>query len=420
MLKIFIFLTSFLIITSKWTPMELAKRQSPTTSIIDPDKYIADRKATQIDLHLKDLQKTIGHEVKLYIISEMDSIYNIEAFTNDLTYYIFNKDAERDKNSIFILFSINDRKMRVRTGEIPRRTLTDSICVYYLDSLKENLRAGEYETAIADLLYKISKKFTDPDPWEGLKIFLHTYLGTIIFWCIIALVLLFSNKSLDKSAEEKLKRIKEICERNKSKKHFIESSCIICLEKFDTETNVELNELKEKQQESSSDDTLRELVKTPQEALSSKNIEKEFPEEESKEYPDEESKEYLEEAKAAKNKLINKPSNKSKQDNTKSNVFKATLECGHTFHSNCISDWMTKQNKCPICREKIDKEEDNTKPLAEDLITVHTSYHPSFSSLRFDYTNDSLAWRFISNSNNRHASDGSSWGDSSGGGSSDW
>jgi hypothetical protein len=35
--------------------------------------------------------------------------------------------------------------------------------------------------------------------------------------------------------------------------------------------------------------------------------------------------------------------------------FCAKLECGHCFHSFCIVKWMEKQNKCPICREEIDK-----------------------------------------------------------------
>jgi hypothetical protein len=39
----------------------------------------------------------------------------------------------------------------------------------------------------------------------------------------------------------------------------------------------------------------------------------------------------------------------------------ATLECLHSFHYDCICSWMVYQNKCPMCRDLIDKKEPNYK-----------------------------------------------------------
>lgn len=27
-----------------------------------------------------------------------------------------------------------------------------------------------------------------------------------------------------------------------------------------------------------------------------------------------------------------------------------TLECGHDFHTDCIKQWLTHKNLCPICK----------------------------------------------------------------------
>ena len=38
----------------------------------------------------------------------------------------------------------------------------------------------------------------------------------------------------------------------------------------------------------------------------------------------------------------------------------SVLECGHKFHRKCISDWIKKEEKCPLCKIKFDiKEKDN-------------------------------------------------------------
>ena len=36
-----------------------------------------------------------------------------------------------------------------------------------------------------------------------------------------------------------------------------------------------------------------------------------------------------------------------------------TLDCFHTFHTECIEKWFKVQNWCPICRYEIGKQPDN-------------------------------------------------------------
>ena len=35
------------------------------------------------------------------------------------------------------------------------------------------------------------------------------------------------------------------------------------------------------------------------------------------------------------------------------NENKTKLECGHTFHTNCIKRWKILNNTCPVCRQEI-------------------------------------------------------------------
>jgi hypothetical protein len=30
------------------------------------------------------------------------------------------------------------------------------------------------------------------------------------------------------------------------------------------------------------------------------------------------------------------------------------LQCGHKFHSECIDDWLSTKNSCPLCNLKVD------------------------------------------------------------------
>ena len=47
----------------------------------------------------------------------------------------------------------------------------------------------------------------------------------------------------------------------------------------------------------------------------------------------------------------------------------STMECGHKFHRKCISDWLKKEENCPMCRMKFDiKSNDINNNRKNDLI----------------------------------------------------
>lgn len=44
--------------------------------------------------------------------------------------------------------------------------------------------------------------------------------------------------------------------------------------------------------------------------------------------------------------------------------------CNHTFHVNCLSEWVKYKPDCPVCRTSIDEP---PEPLDEDIVITHTS-----------------------------------------------
>jgi len=145
---------------------------------------------------------------------------------------------------------------------------------------------------------------------------------------------------------------------------------------------------------------------------------------------------------------INEDSSINKNENPgkdKEEDFIAKLECGHSFHGKCIASWMAKQNNCPVCREKIDKDDSSqnngnkstngtrtdtasTNNLTQSLIDIQTVLHPNFRYLRFTHSPSSFSWAYRSNvGSSTGSSKSSSWGTSSswgggssGGGSTKW
>jgi hypothetical protein len=51
------------------------------------------------------------------------------------------------------------------------------------------------------------------------------------------------------------------------------------------------------------------------------------------------------------------------------------LRCGHRFHETCISDWITINDTCPICRKKVDRQNSNSLPIPEPVMPDHLEPH---------------------------------------------
>ena len=60
-----------------------------------------------------------------------------------------------------------------------------------------------------------------------------------------------------------------------------------------------------------------------------------------------------------------------------------TLECGHQFHSNCITEWLKQRDNCPLCRQAV-KYKNNLDDAHLIWGVQNERYNNRYSFLDFD------------------------------------
>jgi len=294
--------------------------------------------------------------------------------------------------------------MRIRTGKYIREYISDKKVEQYIEKIKPNLKNEKYEKAVLQLINLIDDRVNTNflfiyDTFASFVDWITSILIFPIFLMIIGCCVWLCEKkvSLDSKSEDKLKRIKEICEKKKPKKEFLNETCIICLEPLEDHHTNSTNTINPNVVEEEKEiEPIINPDEVPKFELPKRDI-----------GPQKENDVLLEK--------------KESSDN-----FIAKLECGHSFHSNCIANWMTKQNSCPICKNKIDEEDSSQHSgknvTARNLVDIQMLLHPDFSNIQFNYAVDSFTWslRSTSSSSFTGSSYSGSWNFGSGGGSGKW
>jgi hypothetical protein len=350
-------------ITADWTVEDLvnAYNLSSNKILFDPDGYLNDIALDQKTQELvMSLQNQKAFITRIVLIGGMSNNYkrffdtkDIEKFVDELSFQLL-LNKQNEMNSLFIVFSINDRLMRIRTGENVRAILPDSKALDNLKSIKSYLQNKQYSYAVNYLVQKIFDRINSSYTWiwdilEFFEPIAPMVIGIFIWW-----LLRDKDTTVSAPVASRLTKIQKICEQNKPKKEIITTTCVICLEDF---------------KESDND---QQIV------------------------------------------LEVDPLKQSLQGHDDMSVVK--IECGHSFHSGCITKWTSDHNTCPTCREKIDGEEDR-KELSQQLVAVQSSMFPEIVRLRFKH-GSRFTWNTSDHTGVR--SGGGRWNARSGGATSGW
>lgn len=427
--NIFILITllSLIISVSCIWNADLLVDNFPNQSIVDPNNYlIRNDEYKHIEKTIEKLNGKNHIKTFVYMFSAMeDSLENnLEKLAEQIAYKISGGDLELDKNTLIIIMGIEARKNTIRTGKLVKDLITDSWLKSYLDLIKENLRNRQYTSAIDELLDNIFHRVSGTNyieqKWEFI-IYWGLVIGVIAFF-----VYIIYDYWIDRKTVSRLDRIKEITKKNISRDAFIDENCAICLEEFSKE---ELDKLKNMRNGNSNTD---EDIKKEQEAAIN---ESQFKQEnelinmvEEKENEIRNRKSPLNNQKENANLL-----NEENSSENKSNNFIAKLNCGHIFHSECIDNWMSKKENCPLCKKRLEDEPGNSNKasdsqntqntqnnsntysstertnlnsntyahssLAEELINIQTHYYPRINNYRFNYINNDFSYSSRTNFN---------------------
>ena len=301
------------------------------SKVIDPNNYIPNDE--EIYNKIITIEQNYNISVLLIVIDKMDEplfgwfsskkkVDRIRQFATDFENLYYNNNKTLIDNSMTLLFSLQDRKMRINAGKIPRKVFSNYGRQRLMDNIKPELRKRQYEKAFTLILNNI----IDYENFMYRHYFLIIAIVAIlfIFFCIGTLVGIKNDKERN-FANSKLAKINnmviELHKGQKNVKDLVNENCVICLESFiEKEKNNNLKNL--------------------QKPLLEHNEEKQIKD----------------------------------------------LYCGHKFHIDCLNKYKEltdNKYECPICYEKL---RDNASPqeLSEKVFNIQRLCYPILGTIKLN------------------------------------
>ena len=256
---IFLFLIQSLIeikSTTIWTPQSLYEYAETNIlksynsrynfninyMLIDPENHLSNADLSKIFNKMKNLYK--DYKINSYIILisnfefdkyKSDINEEVKKFTSYFNYILQKGNSlYNDSMALTTVFFLKNRKMRMRTGKLLRKILSDNTALKILNNRKSDLRNHNYYNVVDKLLDDIIFYYR-------FYSFFYKYLNQIIitFFIIIISIIYIIIRLCYVPENEREKKIKEFLENNRKKQinHIVNETCIICLDNLPTDNN---------------------------------------------------------------------------------------------------------------------------------------------------------------------------------------
>ena len=144
--------------------------------------------------------------------------------------------------SVVALFSMETRRVRIRTGEITKESITDDEANEMINNLGSYLREGNYYEAWIKLIEDIDYYYNTNTVIVGLLF----GFSICAFCCLFVFLYNKIKKCRSLPNDDNLKKIVKFLKEQKSNKKIFTENCAICLEKFILKTEINIVDIEEK------------------------------------------------------------------------------------------------------------------------------------------------------------------------------
>jgi hypothetical protein len=181
----------------------------------------------------------------IFVVDKFDeSLESLEDGAFHLSQFLYNEFKVKMENSVLAIFSIETRRITIRTGEITKNNLKDNEVSKIISSLGDLLRQNNYYEAFLKYYDQLDKYIVEN--YSYVVIILYIFFGVFFFGTALTLIIIAKEKYEDrkKSRDEyKINDIVSFLKSQKTNKKIFEENCIICLKdlKVNIEKNIEKN-----------------------------------------------------------------------------------------------------------------------------------------------------------------------------------
>ena len=217
----------------------LSKNFLPQYFTIDLYKYLD----ANIINEMLNTQKYIYEKYNIpnyvFFVSRLDlQKASLERTVFEISKKIYKEYNFQSDRSIIVLFSIENRIFRIRTGaEIKDSILTNYMCEQILNKLKPFLRKEKYSQVHRNLLIEIRNNLDFPEKYKKNSNFLKYFLIVILIFFVVFIVIIIISIY---EHNQKLNKIKTYLKKCKNNKKIPTDICVICLDNLTSDDSIAL------------------------------------------------------------------------------------------------------------------------------------------------------------------------------------
>jgi hypothetical protein len=219
----------------------LSKNFPPQYFTIDLYKYLDTNTINEMLNTQKYIYEKYNIPNYVFFVSRLDlQKASLERTVFEISKKIYKEYNFQSDRSIIVLFSIENRIFRIRTGaEIKDSILTNYMCEQILNKLKPFLRKEKYSQVHRNLLVEIRNNLDFPEKYKKNNDFLKYFLIVILIFFIVFIVIIVICIYND-IKNQKLNKIKTYLKNCKNNKKIPTDMCVICLDNLTSDDSIAL------------------------------------------------------------------------------------------------------------------------------------------------------------------------------------